>query len=29
LFASLRGADILTSDILPGFAVAAETFFAD
>jgi Uma2 family endonuclease len=29
LFASLRGADILTSDILPGFAVAAETFFAE
>jgi len=29
LFASLRGADILTSDILPGFAVSTETFFAE
>jgi Uma2 family endonuclease len=29
LFASLKGADILTSDILPGFAVAAEKFFAE
>jgi Uma2 family endonuclease len=28
-FASLRGADILTSDILPGFSAATETFFAE
>jgi Uma2 family endonuclease len=28
-FASLRGADTVTSEVLPGFRVAAETFFAE
>jgi Uma2 family endonuclease len=28
-FAALRGADVLTSETLPGFSVAAEAFFAE